>query len=306
MKDDRKSRNDALVGAKRRASRFERNAVMRIGSEHRWHWSDTYHMVLRLSWPRFFLLVVCIYLGVNTLFATLYWAVPGTVVNARPGAFADVFFFSVETLATVGYGVMSPGSLYGHLVASTEIVLGMLVTAVMTGLMFARFSRPTARVLFARSMVVTMFNGTPTLMVRVANERNNMILEASVRVTLIRRERTLEGEVFYRVYDLKLDRDRSSAFALSWTIMHRIDATSPLHNKTSEDLVLDDAVFHVAITGQDETLNDTVHARELYEPDDIVFGSHYADILFEPETGKWAIDFSKFHDVANDRQQALG
>ena len=227
MPDDRSSRNDALVGAKkRRAGRFERNAVTRMGSEMRWHWSDTYHLVLRLSWPRFFLLVICIYLGVNTLFATLYWVVPGTVVNARPGAFADVFFFSVETLATVGYGVMSPGSLYGHLVASTEIVLGMLVTAVMTGLMFARFSRPTARVLFARNMVVTMFNGVPTLMVRVANERNNMILEASVRVTLIRRERTLEGELFYRVYDLKLDRDRSSAFALSWTVMHQIGRAS--------------------------------------------------------------------------------
>ncbi|HEX7644924.1 MAG TPA: ion channel [Burkholderiaceae bacterium] len=302
MTDDRRSRNDALVGAKRKAARFDRSAVSRIGIEQRWHWSDTYHTVLRLSWPRFFLLVVCIYLGVNLLFATLYWLVPGTIVNTRPGSFADLFFFSIETLATVGYGVMSPGSIYGHLVASTEIVLGMLVTAVMTGLMFARFSRPTARVLFARHMVVTMFNGTPTLMVRVANERNNMILEASVRVTLIRRERTLEGELFYRVYDLKLDRDRSSAFALSWTIMHRIDETSPLHNKTAEDLVLDDAVFHVAITGQDETLNDTVHARELYEPDDIVFGSHYADILFEPETGKWAIDFSKFHDVANDRR----
>jgi inward rectifier potassium channel len=303
MPDDRRSRNDALTGAKRKNTRFDRNAVTRVGDEQRWHWSDSYHTVLRLSWPRFFLLVITVYLSVNLLFATLYWLVPGTIVNARPGSFVDLFFFSVETLATVGYGVMSPGSIYGHIVASSEIVLGMLVTAVLTGLMFARFSRPTARVLFARVMVVTTFNGVPTLMVRVGNERNNLILEASVRVTLIRRERTLEGELFYRVYDLKLDRERSSAFALSWTIMHRIDATSPLHGKTVEDLVLDDAVFHIAISGQDETLNDTVHARQLYEPDDIRFGTHYADILFERESGNWAIDFSKFHDVKPDSER---
>jgi inward rectifier potassium channel len=275
--------------------------VTRLGTQH-WHWSDTYHLVLRLSWPRFFLLVVCIYLSVNLLFATLYAVVPGTIVNSHSGSFLDLFFFSIETLATVGYGVMSPGSIYGHIVASTEIVLGMLVTAVMTGLMFARFSRPTARVLFARNMVVSQFNGVPTLMVRVANERNNLILEASVRVTMVRRERTFEGDVFYRVYDLKLERDRSSAFALSWTVMHRIDASSPLHNKTGEDLVLDDAEFYVAISGQDETLNDTVSARRSYQPDDILFNTRYADILFEPESGKWAVDFSKFHDTKSDRR----
>ena len=265
-----------------------RSTVTRMGAAS-WHWSDTYHTVLRLSWPRFFLLVICIYLSVNLVFALLYAAVPGTIVNARSGSFVDLFFFSVETLATVGYGVMSPGSIYGHIVASTEIVLGMLVTAVMAGLMFAR------------NMVVTTFNGVPTLMVRVANERNNLILEASVRLTLVRRERTLEGDVFYRVYDLKLERDRSSAFALSWTIMHRIDATSPLHDKTGEDLLLDDAEFYVAISGQDETLNDTVSARKLYEPGDILFGSRYDDILFERESGNWSVDFSKFHDVKPDR-----
>lgn len=297
MAETRRTR-EAMKGD---AAKRSRSTVTRVGGQH-WHWSDTYHMVLRLSWPRFFLLIVCIYLSVNLVFATLYSLIPGTIVNARPQSFVDLFFFSVETLATVGYGVMSPGSLYGHIVASTEIVLGMLVTAVMTGLMFARFSRPTARVLFARNMVVTTFNGAPTLMVRVANERNNLILEASVRVTMVRRERTLEGDVFYRVYDLKLERDRSSAFAMSWTVMHRIDEASPLHNKTGEDLLLDDAEFYVAISGQDETLNDTVSARKLYEPDDILFGSRYADILFERESGNWAVDFSKFHDVRSDKR----
>lgn len=279
-----------------------RLAVMqgrRIGNDG-WHWSDAYHMVLTLSWPRFFLLIVSIYLLVNLFFATLYFVVPGTILNTHPGSFLDHFFFSVETLATVGYGVMSPATVYGHVIASTEIVLGMLVTAILTGLLFARFSRPTARVMFSDVAVVTTFNGSRVLMLRAANERNNLILEASVRVNLIRRERTLEGEIFYRVYDLKLDRDRSSAFAMSWTVMHKIDDCSPLFARTTEDLIAEDMVLHVAISGQDETLSDTVHARQAYLPQHIVFDSHFADILFERENGDWGIDYNKFHDVLPD------
>jgi len=266
----------------------------------KWHWRDTYHTILTLSWPRFFLLLIGIYLMVNLIFASAFYFVPGTVANARPGSFVDVFFFSVETLATVGYGVMSPATVYGHIVASTEIFLGMLVIAVLTGLMFARFSRPTARVLFSDVAVVTPFNGVPTLMLRAGNERNNLILEAAVRMTLIRKETTLEGETFYRVYELKLDRDRSSAFALSWTIMHKIDQHSPLHGKSAADLAGEEAILHVAISGQDETLNDMVHARKAYEPSQIIFGSRFADILFERGSGQWSIDFGKFHDIKPD------
>ena len=279
-----------------------RLAVMqgkRIGG-HGWHWSDTYHTVLTLSWPRFFALLFGVYLLVNLFFATLYFIVPGTILNTRPGSFVDHFFFSIETLATVGYGVMSPATAYGHTIASIEILLGMLVIAILTGLLFARFSRPTARVMFSEVAVVTNFNGNRVLMLRAANERNNLILEASVRVNLIRREKTLEGETFYRVYDLKLDRDRSSAFAMSWTIMHKIDESSPLYRHTTEDLIVEDMVMHVAISGQDETLNDTVHARQAYQPQHIVFDSHFADILFEHENGDWGIDYNKFHDVLPD------
>jgi inward rectifier potassium channel len=280
--------------------RIDRSTVTRIGGQH-WHWSDAYHTILTLSWPRFFALIVAVYLLVNLFFATAFYAVPGTILNTRPGSFADVFFFSLETLATVGYGVMSPATVYGHLVASTEILLGMLVTAMLTGLLFARFSRPTARVLFSNVAVITVFNGNRTLMIRAGNERNNLILEASVRMSLIRKELTKEGETFYRVYDLKLDRDRSSAFAMSWSIMHRIDEASPLFGKSAEDLVADEVSLHVAISGHDETLNDTVHARRGYEPEDIMLDSHFADILFERETGKWSVDFTKFHDIKPDQ-----
>jgi inward rectifier potassium channel len=282
-----------------------RTLLTRIG-ERKWHWSEAYHSILTLSWPRFFALMFGIYLFVNLVFATAYYLIPGTILNARSNGFLDAFFFSIETLATVGYGVMSPATTYGHVVASTEILLGMLVTAMLTGLLFARFSRPTARVLFSRVAVITTFNGNPTLMLRAGNERNNLILEASVRMSLIRKEKTLEGEVFYRVYDLKLDRERSSAFALSWTVMHRIDESSPLHGKRPADLVADESTLSVAISGLDETLNDTVHARNSYEPEDIVFGSHFVDILFERETGRWSVDFTKFHDVEADEMRYMG
>lgn len=283
----------------RKNFRLDRASVTRIGQKH-WHWSDAYHTILTLSWPRFFVLIIVIYFLVNLLFAAAFFAVPGTILNTRSGSFADAFFFSIETLATVGYGVMSPATVYGHIVASTEILVGMLVTAMLTGLLFARFSRPTARVLFSEVAVITTFNGNRTLMIRAGNERNNLILEASVRMSLIRKERTLEGETFYRVYDLKLDRERSSAFAMSWTIMHKIDEGSPLFGKTAADLTLEEATLNVAISGQDETLNDTVHARHSYEPENIVCDSHFVDILFERETGKWSVDFNKFHDVKPD------
>jgi inward rectifier potassium channel len=283
----------------RKNFRLDRTAVIRVG-EHKWHWSDAYHTILTLSWPRFFVLIFGVYLLVNLFFATAFYLVPGTILNTRPNSFVDVFFFSIETLATVGYGVMSPATVYGHVVASTEILLGMLVTAVLTGLLFARFSRPTARVLFSKVVVVTTFNGVPTLMLRAGNERDNLILEASVRMSLIRKEVTKEGETFYRVHDLKLERERSNAFALSWTVMHKIDENSPLFGRRASDLAAEEATLNVAISGVDETLNDTVHARTSYEPNQIIFGSRFADILFERESGRWSVDFRNFHDVLPD------
>ena len=271
----------------------------RIGQP-RWHWSDSYHSILTLSWPRFFMLMTGFYLLINLLFAGAFYAMPGAVANARPGSFTDVFFFSIETLATVGYGYMNPGSIYGHVVASIEILVGMLSIAIMTGLLFARFSRPTARVTFSNVIVVTSFNGARTLMLRAANERNNLILEATVRASLVKTERTKEGEAFYRVYDLKLERDRTSAFALSWTVMHKIDETSPLFSLTREELIAAEARINIAISGLDETLNDMVHARHDYEAEQLAFGFRFVDILFEQSNSVWAVDFSKFHDVKPD------
>src|SRR5471032_3029995 len=223
------------VGNERGVFQMGTSQIKRVGLGRR-YWGDIYHWMLTLSWPRFFLLVGGLYMGTNLAFALAFFLVPGSVANARPDSFLDTFFFSIETLATVGYGYMNPGSTYGHVVASTEILLGMVEVAAATGLLFARFSRPTSRTMFSSVAVITPFNGVPTLMLRTGNERSNLILEASVRASLVRREITREGQLFTRFYDLKLEREQTGVFALSWTIMHPITESSPLFGKTRQDL----------------------------------------------------------------------
>jgi inward rectifier potassium channel len=279
---------------------FGRVPLRRAARRKKWAWADAYHDILTLSWPKFFLVIISAYLAVNLLFALAFFAVPGAVANARPGSFLDVFFFSIETLATVGYGFMNPGNTYGHVVASTEILLGMLGVAVATGLFFARFSRPTARILFSDAVVITGFNGVPTLMLRTANERDNLILEASVHLSLVQRERSQEGQYFSRIYDLKLERERTSVFALTWTVMHKIDASSPLYGKTHEQLLRDQVVLTAAIAGVDDTLHDDVHARRSYGAEQLHFGKRFVDIIYDGADGGRVVDLSRFHEIQAD------
>jgi inward rectifier potassium channel len=285
--------NIAQRGVAIRAGNIE---IIKIGGRRR-GLGDAYHLLHTLSWRAFFGGVLAIYLLVNLLFATLYFVGDQAVANARPGSFVDCFFFSVETLATVGYGVMSPATLYGHIVATVEIITGMLSLAVITGLMFARFAKPTARALFSRVAVVAPFNGVPMLMLRVANERRNSIVEASAHLTLSKAERTLEGRAFRRFYDLKLERHRSSLFVLSWSIMHRVDESSPLFGEDAASLAAQDARLQVSITGIEESLAATVHARHDYRHDEILFGRHFVDVFRTEQDGKVYIDLARFHDV---------
>ncbi|WP_373987401.1 ion channel [Duganella sp. BuS-21] len=288
------------VGKVRGEFQMGTSRIRRIGIS-RWYWGDIYHWMLTVSWPRFFVLVGLLYVFTNLVFALAFYAVPGSILNARPGYFPDCVFFSIETLATVGYGYMNPATTYGHLVASTEILLGMVEVAAVTGLLFARFSRPTSRIMFSDVAVVTPFNGVPTLMLRAGNERANLILEASARASLVRRETTLEGQVFTRFYDLKLEREENSVFALSWTILHQIDESSPLFGKTQQNLIDEGTTLAVGISGTDDTLNDFVHARQTYSAEHIFFNHHFADIMSDKLEGNVRIlDFSKFHDIYPD------
>jgi inward rectifier potassium channel len=257
-----------------------------------------------LPWWAFLLGLAFVYLGLNVLFATLYLRGDGAIANARPGAFSDAFFFSVETLSTIGYGQMSPATLYGNVVMTVEALFGLTLLAVVAGLVFARVSRPTARVIFSKAAVVTAYNGVPTLSFRLANQRRNQILEAQVSVTLVRDERTAEGEWMRRFYDLQLARQRSPVFAMTFTVMHPIDPASPLWNATAASLAAEAAEIVVTVTGIDETLSQAVHARTSYLAREVLWGHRFADVFTQTEDGRLAIDYRRFHDTEPDQLPA--
>lgn len=202
----------------------------------RYDWHDIYHLTLTLTWPVFLAVISTIFLGVNALFAFAYLRDFNGIANARPGSFGDAFFFSVETMATVGYGDMSPKSLYSHIISTAEIMTGMLGFSIATGLMFARFSRPRSRILFSDVAVIHPFNGVPTFMIRIANERHDLVVEPHVRMSLALNEATQEGDNFLRFHDLRLVRDRTPILALSWTVMHVIGEFSPFYGQSAETL----------------------------------------------------------------------
>ena len=258
---------------------------------------DLYHGILTIPWWGFFLLVLGVFLGANALFAFLYWLDPAGVAGARPHSFTDDFFFSVETLSTIGYGVMTPKSLYANIVVTAEAFVGLGIVAVATGLIFARVSRPTARVLFSRIAVITPFDGLPALMFRAANQRGNQILEAEASVSLFAETITSEGHRMRRFQDLKLERSRQSMFALSWTLIHRIDDASPLHGHTRDSL---EAIFGeivVALNGVDEVFAQRIYARHSYLPDEILWDRQFADVLTTDADGRRVVNYHAFHDV---------
>lgn len=258
---------------------------------------DLYHFALRLAWWRFLIGGLALYLVANAGFALLYLAQPRAIANARPGSFADAFFFSVQTIATLGYGVMAPKTLYANLIVTVETATGLLLLALATGLVFARFSRPTARILFSRVAVVGPYDGVPTLSFRLANQRRNQILAAEVAAMLLRDERTREGVPIRRFYDLKLARTRSPVFALSFSVMHEIDRDSPLHGATATSLLAENAELVVTASGIDETIAARVYARTSYLPDEILWNRRFADVIGWTDDGRRVIDYRRFHDT---------
>ncbi|HXX66379.1 MAG TPA: ion channel [Polyangiaceae bacterium] len=257
---------------------------------------DVYHRFLVVRWPVAIGAIVVSYLGLNTLFAAAYY-VSGGVANARPGSLFDVFCFSVQTMGTIGYGAMYPTTAASNTIVVVESVTSLLVTALATGLVFAKFSRSTARVAFSNSAVIGPMEGVPTLMVRVGNERGNAILEATLRITMTRTEKTKEGMTFYKLYDLRLVRERSPMMRRSWTVLHRIDDGSPLLGGTPETVERDEIELVVTLAGVDDTSMQPVHARKRYRGSDILWGARHADILSEGANGSIILDVRRFHDV---------
>ncbi len=260
-------------------------------------WHDLYYLLLTISWSWFFALTLLFYGVINTVFACLYLIGGDNLTNARSGSFWDAFFFSVQTMGTIGYGVISPKTFYGNVIVSIEAMLGLLGVAVITGLAFARLARPTARILFSRFAIISPYNGVPTLMFRTANQRGNQILEARLWVFIVRDEVTQEGQAMRRFYDLPLSRHQSPVFNLTWTAMHPIDENSPLYGETPESLKDCATEIVVSLTGVDETVAQTVHARYSYMTQEILWDVQFAEMLTYSSDGQRAIDFSRFHDV---------
>jgi inward rectifier potassium channel len=276
-------------------SRMALNQVIRKGVN-RFSWGDLYHLLLVLSWPQFLLAIFGLYIVSNILFAFLYLAGGDCIANARPGSFPDAFFFSVQTMATIGYGGMSPQTSYANAIVTIEALIGLLGVAMVTGLAFARFSLPSARLLFSKVAVIAPHNGIPTLMFRTANQRRNFVLEAEIRVTLVRNETTTEGQFMRRFYDLELVRSRTPIFALSWMVMHPITEKSLLYGVTPDSLVADEMEIIVTLTGIDETVSQTIHSRYSYTSQEILWNAHFVDIISKQTDGRRVIDYTRFHD----------
>jgi inward rectifier potassium channel len=283
------------TATQRYISKEGRSNLVKVGLQ-RALFSDLYHFWLASSWRRVYAVVIALYLLINALFACAYLAFGG-VENARAGSFGDAFFFSVETLTTIGYGRMVPVSLAAHLLVTFEAFCGIIGVALITGLMVTKFARPTARVLWSDVCVVAMQDGVPSLMLRVANARGNQVVEAQLRVGLMRSERTIEGEMVRRMHDLRLVRASSAVFALSWLAVHPIDEKSVLRGQTTESLREMGAELYVSLTGLDETFNQTIHSRHSYNSEEISWGRRFVDIVGALPDGRVGIDYTRFHDT---------
>jgi inward rectifier potassium channel len=288
----------------RRKRKDNRSHVIRVGHReietlglNQGFWTDLYHRSMTTYWPVFFGVAALVFILLNVVFAFLFWLGKDPIANAEHESPLQLFYFSIETLATVGYGDMHPQTGYGHTVATVEIFTGMCFLAVMTGLIFARFSRPRARFVFAEHPVVATRGGHPTLMIRMANARHNTISRATARLWLLRIERSMEGDQFRRFHELKVERGEHPVFMLSWTIFHTIDRESPLHGATAATMAEADASLVLNVSGLDDSSAQQLYARRVYASEDIRWEHRYRDITSVSPQGRFLLDYTKFNDT---------
>jgi inward rectifier potassium channel len=270
----------------------------KIGAS-RFDLSDPYHLALTAPWPLFVAGLFAAYLLITGLFALLYLAQPGCVANAHLNS-ADALFFSIETLATVGYGVMAPATLYGHIVASAEIITGMAFTAIMTGLVFVRFSKPRAKLIYADNAVICQYNGRPTLMMRVGNARTSVLTQVHVTLNALIRETTLEGGSFRRLHELELTRATMPIFPMIMTLMHVIDNASPLASIAREGIDDTELRLIFSIEARDPQLAARVYDLKSYGAEDILPGMRFLDAVTRHPAGHTVADLTRISLIEPD------
>jgi inward rectifier potassium channel len=257
---------------------------------------DIYHDLLAMSWVKTFLVFVCFFLLINSLFATLYWLSPGSLQNSD-NSWASAFFFSVQTLGTIGYGFLAPATTYANILVTIEAFLGLIIIAILTGLFFAKFSRPKGKIEFTNGMTVTTYNGLPTLMFRMVNIRKNQIIDATMSLNILLEEKTLEGQSLRRFTDLKLVRSAVPMFAMSMTLMHVIDQESPMFEMNAKKCTLLRPEIFVTMVGTDGTFGQTIHATHTYQYSDIQWGKSFKDMVTVMPDGSREIDYANFHHM---------
>jgi inward rectifier potassium channel len=269
---------------------------IRVTGAPRQRFRDAYHRYLRLPWWTALAGIVGYVLLLNLLFAAAYFFTDG-IANARPGMFRDAFYFSIQTFCTIGYGAMYPTTDLANVLVVIEALVGLLATALATGLVFAKFTLSAASVVFSRHVTISPMDGVPTLSFRLGNERGNQIVEAQIKVVLVKTVKTREGTTFYRMIDLPLARERTPAFARSFNALHAIVEGSPLFGATPESLKECEAELIVSMIGTDDTSLQPVHARHTYMDQDVLWGHRLEDVLREEADGTLVLDVKRFHDV---------
>jgi inward rectifier potassium channel len=258
-----------------------------------------YHQLLTISWPKFLLVVIVAFIVLNTVFGLAYLACGPEALRGAPAEesggseFLRAFFFSVQTFATIGYGHISPASIAANLLVTLESLVGLLVFALATGLLFARFSRPTARIVFSERALIAPYQDGTAFEFRIVNSRSNQLIEVECQLLFAR----FAGDIGTRKFaPLALERRKVTFFPLAWTVVHPIDAASPLHGLTHDDLVAGNAEFLVLLTGFDETFSQTVHTRSSYTPEEVVWGASFKNMYNPPRDGVLSVDIGRLHD----------
>ena len=298
----------AVVASERKHRLLNRDGSFNVTREGLGIWEalNPYHWLLTMSWPRFFGLLIAFFIVINAVFAVAYilcgngaLATPAT--GMPEGRFLQAFFFSVETFATIGYGNVYPVGVVANTIMTAESIAGLIGVALTTGIMFARFSRPVAKLRFSRVALIAPYRGITAFELRVANVRNSQMVNLDAKVLLSRFEPQSGRNSSREFYDLALERRQVALFPLSWTIVHPIDEASPLWGVTAEELERSEAEFLVLLSGYDETFATTVHTRTSYKPHEIEWGERFASVFAAPgEDGMIRIDVGRLDQVQKD------